>query len=224
MLNILCEVDKEIALKEYLTSMFSVTGAFAKNDIGMYNQFRSIYKYLSNFDGQTPKEQAIEYLTKRCGVTLSEINSIVDILTGKEEMTDYLSKDNPDNFKGYSLVEMIRPGNREFSMVLSGNKLTNPIPELDGKWYFGDKVWDFENDEVKEDMTLVFKETKKAKITINFVGIDKASEVIEAKIGDVLDFSQYKIEGKTMKILDDSLKEISSLIVTQDVVVNIIYN
>ena len=90
-------------------------------------------------------------------------------------------------------------------------------------WYNGETKWDFENDVVTSDVELTAKFTQSDvyyKVSVTLAG---ETQVIYVTYGAQVDLSAFDKEGYT-KVVKQNGEEITSLIVTEDVAVEITYN
>ncbi len=130
----------------------------------------------------------------------------------------------------------VKIGEAAAEQIAYGSKLTKPetdptkamteskVYTFDG-WYNGTTKWDFENDTVKGDVTLVAEFTESARkynVTIVFAGIEQEQKVIEAKYNEKVDFADLAKDGYTLKLTVGE-DEITELTVTGDVTVTATY-
>lgn len=129
----------------------------------------------------------------------------------------------------------VKFGEAAAAKVAYGSKLTRPadptkdmtadkVYTFDG-WYVGDTKWDFDDDTVKGDVTLVakFNETaRKYAVTITFVGLEKDEVVLQVEYNGTVDFSAYAEDGYNMTVKNGE-NEIGELTVTGDVNITVTY-
>lgn len=129
----------------------------------------------------------------------------------------------------------VKFGEADAAKVAYGSKLTRPadptkdmtadkVYTFDG-WYVGDTKWDFDDDTVKGDVTLVakFNETaRKYAVTITFVGLEKDEVVLQVEYNGTVDFSAYAEDGYNMTVKNGE-NEIGELTVTGDVNITVTY-
>ncbi len=224
-LNALCGVDKEMILKEFMLSLYSVTGGYEKGNVVFYNRLMSYFNYFeTNYEGSNLSEKVEKYLTDHTSVTHEDCENIRKILLGNIDTGFKPGKINNDPLTGLAKVTMRKFGESSvIKLVEPGTKLDNPHTVGNGAWYYGDKLWDFDVDTVQNDMYLDYISKEKCKVSVRYSGISLPEDIIEVDYEEELDFSIFEKEGYTFKVYDDSYNPIESLVVTDDVSINVVY-
>jgi len=223
-LNLLAGVSVEDTMKEFLTSVFSVTGAWSKGSTGFYNNFHNYINYFDTFEGKDYSEKVANYLINRCHVTSEEISTVQSILLGETEVDVKTQKAYENGFDGYHQVTLKEYGQEtRVMMVENGKSIPTPTSRCEGKWYFNDQVWNFENP-VTEDMVLIFKADEKVTIYLNAVGYVLSETSIEVDKSEIIYPNQkFAIEGFKLKTLDQNGQFVESLYADDDLYLNLIY-
>ena len=223
-LNLLCGVSEEIALKEFILSLFSTSGAYIKGNTSFYNRYIRFHNYLNNLSGNNMSEKMETYLTTVCGVTHEECENIRGILLGDIDTGFVPGAVNPDPYTNLAKVSFRNSdGTSIIKMVEVGSLLEEPSISGNGVWYHGEDLWDFANDVVTGDMYLDYVVMGNYKVIVRYSGIDLDDEVIEATPHSQFDFSRFDRDGYTFKVYDDSYNEINELLVENDVSINVVY-
>ena len=223
-LDYLCGMSEEVALKEFILSLFSCAGAYLKGNLEFYNRFNRITDYLKTFSGNTIQEKTEDYLVKHCGVTHQDCENVRDVLLGKVDTGYFPGKVNTESYEGYSRVTFRRYGQDSIiKLVQNGSLLDDPRASGNGTWYHGDQPWNFATDTVEDDMYLDYIEPAKNKVVIHFIGIDREDEILNVADGESIDFNQYALEGYTFKVFDSDFIEVTSATISGDAIYNIVY-
>jgi len=105
----------------------------------------------------------------------------------------------------------------------NGKTIPTPTSRCEGKWYFNDQVWNFENP-VTEDMVLTFKANEKVTIYLNAVGYAFSETSVEVNKGEIIYPNQkFAIEGYKLKTLGQNGQFVESLYADDDLYLNLIY-
>ena len=223
-LNFLCGVSEEIALKEFCLSLFSTSGAYLKGNTDFYTRFISIRDYINTFNGNNLSEKMEDYLVTMAGVTHEECAAVRGILLGDIDTGFVPGKVNADSYENLAKVTFRKYGESPIiKMVEIGSLLEEPNMSGNGKWYHGDDLWDFAHDTVTEDMYLDYISKDKCKVAIHYSGIDLPDDILDVPYHTSLDFSMFNRDGYTYKVYDDSFNRINSLLVEDDVSINVVY-
>jgi len=108
-------------------------------------------------------------------------------------------------------------------MVENAKSIPTPISRYEGKWYFNDQVWNFENP-VTEDMVLIFKAYEKVTIYLNTVGYTLSETSIEVDKGEIIyPNPKFAIEGYKLKTLDQNGQFADSSYADDDLYLNLVY-
>lgn len=224
-LNLLCGVSEEVTLKEFILSLFSTSGAYAKGTQDFYKRYIRIRDYINTFEGDNLSEKMANYLITKAGVTSEEINNVRKILLGDLDTGFIPGKDNPNSYSNLAKVTFRRFGMTPIiQMVEVGSLLDEPNIAGNGKWYLGDELWDFEHDVVTEDIYLDYISKDKCKVAIHYSGIDLPDDVIDVLYHTEFDFSIFDRDGYTFKVYDDSFNQLLSLEVVDDISLNVVYS
>ena len=224
-INWLCGVNEEAALKDFILSLFSTSGAYIKGTTDFYTRYINLRDYiLNNYEGSNLSEKLEDYLVKKAGVTHEECESLRGIFLGDIDTGFVPGKVNEDAYTDLCKVTFRKYGQSPvIKMVKAGSKLANPTPSESGMWYYGVTPWDFDNDIVNEDITLDYVETGLDKVFISYSGVDLPDQVIEVEHNTFLDFSMFELPGYTFKVFDDSYNKIDSLLVEGTTFINVAY-
>ena len=224
-LNFLCGVSEEVALKEFCLSLFSTSGAYLKGNTEFYNRFIRIRDYINTFNGNNLSEKMEDYLVTMAGVTHDECENVRKILLGDIDTGFVPGTVNPDSYTDLAKVTFRRYGETPIiKMVEIGTLLEEPNISGNGQWYHGDVLWDFEHDVVTGDMYLDYIAKDKCKVAIHYTGIDLPDDALDVDYGTQLDFSMFNRDGYTFKVYDDTYNRITSLLVEDDVSINVVYS
>lgn len=223
--NLLCGVSEEVALKEFLLSLFSTSGAYSKGTIEFYNRYNRIKNYINTFEGDSLSEKMENYLVTNGGLTHEECENIRKILLGDIDTGFIAGKDNPHPYTDLVKVTFRRYGESPIIlMVQIGSLLEDPNISGNGKWYHNDTLWDFENDVVTGDMYLDYIAKDKCKVSIRYTGLDLPDDALDVNYNTELDFSMFEKDGYNYKVYDDAYNRLNSLTVTDDVSINVVYS
>lgn len=224
-LNALCGVDKEMILKEFMLSLYSVTGGYEKGNLAFYNRLMSYFNYFeTTYQGNNLSEKIENYLIAHTSVTHEDCENIRKILLGDIDTGFKPGKPNSDPITGLVKVTMRKFGESSvIKLVEPGTKLDDPHTVGNGAWYYGDKLWNFDVDTVQEDMYLDYISKDKCKVSVRYSGIELPDDALDVDYNTILDFSMFEKEGYTFKVYDDSYNQIDSLVVTDDVSINVVY-
>lgn len=232
-LQALAGATKEYIIHDYYTSMWSVTGAYQKSleDLN-YSIVDQTLTALEQF-GTDINSGAENFLKRRedtlthemVGLTDAEIQVIRDIWSGKVE-TEHGPKTfkASENYEGKAFVNIKALGHKDVSMMVSkGNTISAPYELNDGMaWYANGEAFDYSTP--INDTTFIYADyLSQYFVTIHFVGIAKQNEVLRLGYGEILTLDQYSLDGFDMVAISDEGKAITSLEVTRDAYINIIY-
>ena len=224
-LNLLCGVSEEVALKEFCLSLFSVSGAYYKGTTAFYDRVLSIYNYLNGYDGVNMSEKVENYLVSKAGVTSQECEAVRKILLGDIDTGFVPGTVNTDPYTDLARVTFRRNGQTPIiKLVEIGSLLDRPNISGDGEWYHNDTLWGFDHDVVTEDMFLDFLSNDKYKVTVHYSGINQPDDVFDVAYEYNFDFSVFDRDGYTFKVYDDSFNRLDSLVVTGDILINVVYS
>ena len=224
-LNFLCGVSEEVALKEFCLSLFSTSGAYLKGSTEFYSRFKRIRDYLNTFEGNNLSEKTENYLVTMTGVTHDECENVRKILLGDIDTGFVPGTVNPDSYTDLAKVTFRRYGESPIiKLVEIGSLLERPNISGGGEWYHGDVLWDFDNDRVQGDMYLDCLTKNKCKVVVHYSGINLPDDTFDVAYNTELDFSIFEREGYTYKVYDDTYNRITSLIVEDDVLINVVYS
>ncbi len=224
-LNFLCGVSEEVALKEFTLSLFSTSGAYVKGSTDFYTRYIRIRDYLNTFNGNNLSEKTEDYLVTKAGVTHEQCESIRKILLGDVDTGFVPGKVNTDSYESLAKVTFRTYGQTPIiKMVEIGSLLDDPGITGNGNWYHGDTLWNFEEDTVQGDMYLDYIAKDKCKVAVHYTGIDLPDDAFDVEYNTVFDFDTFKKDGYTYKVYDDTYNQLDSLTVTDDVSINVIYS
>ena len=224
-LNFLCGVSEEVALKEFCLSLFSTSGAYLKGSTEFYSRFKRIRDYLYTFEGNNLSEKTENYLVTMTGVTHDECENVRKILLGDIDTGFVPGTVNPDPYTDLAKVTFRRYGESPIiKLVEIGSLLERPNITGGGEWYHGDELWDFENDRVQGDMYLDCLTKNKCKVVVHYSGINLPDDTFDVAYDTELDFSIFERKEYTFKVYDDTYNRITSLIVEDDVLINVVYS
>ena len=223
-LNYLCGVSEEVILKEFCLSLFSTSGGLPKGHLELYNRFNRIRNYLNTFNGNNMSEKMEDYLVTMAGVTHEECERVRKILLGDIDTGFVPGTVNPDSYEDLVKVTFRRYGQTPvIKMVQAGSLIEEPNISGNGAWYHGDHLWDFEHDVVTEDMYLDYLSNDKYKVVVHYSGINMPDDVFDVDDHTNFDLTIFDRDGYTYKVYDDSYNLITSLVVTSDVSINVVY-
>ena len=224
-LNFLCGVSEEIALKEFCLSLFSTSGAYLKGNVDFYNRFIRTRDYINTFSGNNLSEKMEDYLVTMAGVTHEECQSVRSILLGDIDTGFTPGKVNTDSYEDLAKVTFRRYGETPIiKLVQIGSLLEEPNISGNGKWYHGDDLWDFAHDVVTGDMYLDYLSKDKCKVAVHYSGIDLPDDAFDVPYHTEFDFSIFEKDGYTFKVYDDTFNRLESLLVEDDVLINVVYS
>ena len=232
-LQALAGASVDYIIHEYFTSMWSVTGAYSKSitdlNLALVNStLNQLIEY-----GDDLYTGVVNYLKVRedkithelVGLTDEEINSIRDIWSGKTPVEHGQKTFKAEgNYEGKAYVLIKSVGHKDIYMMVSkGSKISAPY-ELDEAfaWFSEGKEFDF-NTAINESMMIYADYSGQYRISVHYVGINKADEVLKRNYGDVISMSRFELEGYDYLAISDEGKEISRLEVTRDAFINVIY-
>ena len=225
-LNLLCGVSEEVALKEFCLSLFSTSGAHTKANVDFYQRVLRICKYINdNFEGENLSEKMEDYLVRMAGVSHQDCANVRGILLGDIDTGFVPGTVNPDPYTDLAKVTFRRYGESPIiQMVPLGSLLEEPNISGHGAWYHGDVLWDFDHDTVEGDMYLDYISKDKCKVVVHYTGINIPDDSFDVAYNTSFDFSIFDREEYTYKVYDDAYNRIESLIVEDDVLINVVYS
>ena len=224
-LDFLCGVSEEVALKQFILSLFATSGAYLKGNKDFYHRYLRIRDYINTFSGNNLSEKMENYLVTKTSVTHEDCENIRKILLGDIDTGFVPGSVNPDPYTDLARVTFRRFGQSPIiKMVEVGSLLDEPNITGNGAWYHGDTLWNFATDRVQEDMYLDYISKDKCKVAVHYTGIDIPDDVIEVLYHTELDFSLFDREGYTFKVYDDSFNRLTSCLVTDDISINVVYS
>ena len=222
--NFLCGVSEEVALKEFILSFFSTSGAGVKGNVDFYNRFINIRNYLNTYEGANLSEKTENYLIAHTSVTHEDCENIRKILLGDVEVPFEPGTVNPDAYTDFAKVTFRKYGETPIiKMVEKGSLLEDPDIATGGAWYNGDTVWDFAHDTVTEDICLDYLVTNKCKVAVHYSGINLPDDALDVPYHTELDLSIFEKDGYTYKVYDDVFNEVVSCVVDSDITLNVVY-
>ena len=223
-LDWLCGVSEDIALKKFCLSLFSTSGAYTKGNTAFYERYLRIRDYINTFDGNNLSEKIENYLTSKCGVTAQECDNVRKILLGDIAVDFVPGQVNPTPYTNLARVAFRKYGETSIiKMVQIGSLLEEPNVSGSGAWYYGNRIWNFDLDTVQGDMQLDYLTNDKFKVVVHYSGIDMPDDVFDVDNNYEFDLTIFDRDGYTCKVYDDSYNRITSLIVTSDISINVVY-
>ncbi len=219
LLNALLGVDEQTIVNEYLLSVFAYISSWNKVSDALMVNIQGLMSYVKTFEGETLAEQA-ENLLLDAGVTAEEIQAVRDIMLGNTQVYDNTVECDV-SYENMHFVTVKAYGYaREVWAVKDGVTFDMPfVLDEDSVWTVNGVAYDF-SQPVTEDFTLQAAEQEYIKV---LVSVDGAEVAIKAQAGDSIDFSQFAKDGYTYKIMDTEGNIISSLTVTKDCAVSVVY-
>ena len=232
-LQALAGASKEYIIHDYFTSMWSVVASYSKSisDLNLalvnstLNQIEAcgddLYTGIVNY--LKVREDTITH--EQVGLTDEEITLIRDIWSGRtsvEHGQKTFKAENNYEGKAYVLIKAV--GHKDtYMMVEKGTKISAPYA-LDDiyAWFTNGQEFDF-NTTINESMVIYADYSGQYRISIHYVGIDKADEVLKRNYGDVISMNRFELDGYDYLAVSDEGREISRLEVTRDTFINIIY-
>ena len=215
-------------INDYFTSVFATTGGWDKFSIytvqyGIFN----ILNYLNTFEGETLADRTAKYLIDNCGMTQGDIDSIRNIMTGKEgyeaELPELVADD--DNYSGLNFVKFEKFGAETVVKAVEFGETVEEINAGDGYvWTLDGQTYDF-SAEVSEDITL--KAVKSAVYQVKVVStgaVDAQETVITVAEGAEFDFSCLHKDGYSFIVISDTGEIITELTVTRKMTINVVYS
>ena len=232
-LQTLAGASKEYIIRDYYLSVFSVAGAFQKSvtnlNLDVLNDtFRAIESYgnsLSTGIVNFLKQREDETTHELVGLTNEEIQAIRDIWTGKtpveHEPKTFVAEDNYDG-KAFVKIECL--GQKDICMMVNkGSKVAQPY-QLDEsmRWYSNGELFSFAKP-INDTVFVYADYVSQYYVTLHFVGIAKQDEILRLNHGDVVSIDDYKVDGYHLLAVSDEGMPITSLTVTRDAYINLIY-
>lgn len=209
-------------------------------DYAVYGKYEAI-EYTATitlFDGT---EHTITYTIENRAAKLAEVKELLSEDNAQYSFTNDLPTELPlENGKTYTENREVRKytvkiGYDDPFEVTFGSKLdkpqNDPVKTKEGYtctfegWFNGETEWDFENDVVTSDVTLVAKFTEvinKYTVKISFIGIEKAPKELTVEHGNTVDFTSYNEAGYDL-VVKKGNDEITELTVTENVELTITY-
>lgn len=215
----------EQIIHNYFISVFSVTGHYELKDIkNGYDNCLSLITLLSHHEGNNLAEQA-ESLLLNCGITRDEIQKIRKILTGQTSARNSMKFiENSETYETQYLVNFRQAGSGEDQVfVPQGGTVTAPFDLKEGyAWFNGDELVDLTKP-VTSNLDLVAKRVEKCAITIHYLKNEKPDQVLSLYEGEIINISDYAINGVTPKAFLDTGKEITRYVVARDATINLLF-
>ncbi len=226
LLKSLLGASEEESKKDYYTSMFATTGAWTKEQTRNYEiVVDCLFDYLDTYAGETLADRTATFLIEACGMTQEQIDSIRNIMVGKEgyEVETIQTFADTDNYDGYSFVTFKKHGVKTQTMaVANGEKAVAPYAlEEDCAWTVNGETFDMET-AITEDITLEAKKNEYCTVTVNSVA-DGETYTVQAKKDEAFDFASLNKDGYTAIVLDENGNIVTNLVIEKDCVVNVLY-
>lgn len=229
-LQALCGASKEYIIHDYYTSMWSVTGCYQKTVEQLnLNLLNDVFTELETLGNGSIITGAENFLKQRdnsdTGLTDAEIQVIRDIWSGKTE-TAHGQKTfkSSENYEGKAYVKVEAIGHKDVAMMVTKGTTVSAPYELDNDlaWFSNGEAFSFANP-INETTFIYADYSSQYVVTIHFIGIAKQDEILRANYGDVISLNEYERNGFDMLAISDEGREISTLTVTRDCYINIIY-
>lgn len=216
----------EQIIHNYFISVFSVTGHYEYKDIQAgFNNCLSLITMLNHHEGNTLVEQA-ESLLKVCGITTEQIQKIRDILTGKTSAKNSMKFiENEESYESQYVVSFRQAGNGEEQLFVAPNTVvTAPFTLKDGyAWFNGDEIVDLTKP-VTSNLELVAKPCNKCAITIHYLKNEKPDEILNLNQGEIINISDFAMNGITPKAFLDTGVEITRHVVSRNATINLLFD
>ncbi|MBO5736780.1 MAG: tyrosine-protein phosphatase, partial [Clostridia bacterium] len=214
-------------LKDYFTSMFATTGAWSKETTGTNKgMISNVLSYLNSFEGATLADRAANYLTTNCGITQAEIDTIRNIMTGKEavEIPAYNTFEDTDNYAEYSFVTFEKFGTAKVLTLVGANEtVAAPFEAGEGYvWTVNGQAYDF-TATVTADMTIKASKANAYTVNVLSTGAVNAQESVTVNEGGAFDFSTLAKAGYDFVVISSEGKVITELTVAENTTINVIY-
>lgn len=233
LLQALCGASREYIIHDYYSSMFSVTGAYQKtlSDLNLYavndvlNMIEGMGDSLSSGAENFLKEKVDASTGETIGLSELEIEKIRDIWSGKIEVEHgQKTFKASDNYEGKVFVKIKSLGHEDVAMMVDKGATIKAPYQLDDSlmWLEEGKTFDFASS-IQKDTFIYADYAPRCIITIHFVGIAKPDEILTLKSGDVVNLSQYTLDGFDMVAISDQGEKIDSYNVTRDAYINVVY-
>ncbi len=216
--------------KDYYTSVFATTGAFEKNSFDTSkDMILFTIQYLNSFSGETFADRVANYLINKCGMTQEQIDTIRNIMTGKEGFEVDIPMDHTivdaDNYSEYSIVTFNKYGvKNELILVKNGETVEAPYVLENGySWTLDGVTFDLSTP-VNSDLTLKAVKEEVYNVKINKTGDIKEVKNIEVKSTEVFDISSLAVDGYSFIVVTSNGKVgVKNLTIDSDCVINVIY-
>ena len=233
-LQALAGASKEYIIRDYYLSVFSVSGAYQKSvtnlNLDVLNDtFRAIESYGSSLNTgiiNFLKQREDETTHELVGLTNEEIQAIRDIWSGKTPVEHgpktFVAE---DNYEGKAFVKIECLGHKDICMMVNkGSKVPQPY-QLDEsmRWYSNGELFSFAKP-INDTVFIYADYVSQYYVTLHFVGIAKQDEILKLNQGDMVSINDYKVDGYNLLAVSDEGAPITSLTVTRDAYINLIYS
>lgn len=224
-LKSLLGASEENSKKDYYSSMFATTGAWAKGQTATQaTVVDNIYAYLNTFEGETLADRTASYLIG-CGVTQEQIDTIRNIWVGAEgyEVETVKTFADTDNYDGYAFVTFENFGVKTQVMAVAiGEKAVAPYALAEGEsWTVGGKAYNLDA-KITGDITLTAKKAEYCTVTIKSV-TDGESYTVQVVKGNDFNFSTLVKDGYNVTVITENGNIVTSYTVEDDCVLNVLY-
>ena len=225
LLKSLLGASEENAKKDYYTSMFATTGAWAKGQTASQSAVvDNIFAYLNTFEGETLADRTASYLLG-CGVTQEQIDNIRNIMVGAEgyEVETVKTFEDTDNYDGYAFVTFENFGVKtQVSAIAIGEKVVAPYELGEGEsWTVGGKAYNLDA-KITGDITLTAKKAEYCTVTIKSV-TGEDSYTVQVVKGNKFNFSTIAKDGYDVTVITENGEIVTSYTVEDDCVLNVLY-
>ncbi len=214
-------------INDYFTSMFATTGAWEKS-VTHTNQamIMNVLNYLNSFEGETLADRAANYLISKCGMSQAEIDSIRNIMTGKEkvDLPVYNTFADEDNYANYAFVTFEKFGvTRVVKTIGIGETVNAPFEAGEGYgWTVDGQAFDFAT-AISGDITIKALKTKVYEVKIVSMGAVTSEETVTVAEGEAFDFSTLAKDGYDCIVISDEGQILTSVTVNRNMTLNVIY-
>lgn len=213
---------------DYFTSMFATTGAWEKA-LTYNNQamIMNVLTYLNSFEGETLADRTANYLTTKCGVTQAQIDSIRNIMVGNTQVEDvpvYDTFEDEDSYADYAFVTFEKYGTAKVvKAVALGETVAAPFDAGEGyTWTVDGEAFDFAT-AVTGDVTVKAVKETSYTVTVVSTGAVTAEETVTVGAGEAFDFASLEKSGYDYVVISGDGQVITSLTVSGNTTVNVIY-
>ena len=215
-------------INDYFTSMFATTGAWEKS-VTYNNQamIMNVLNYLNSFEGETLADRTANYLISKCGMSQEEIDSIRNIMTGKEavDVPVYDTFADENNYADYAFVTFEKFGTAKVTKTVSiGETVEAPFESGEGyAWMADGEAFDF-TAVIDGDITVKAVKENAYEVKIVATGAVIEETTVTVGEGEAFDFSTLAKDGYDYIVLSNEGRVITELTVSGKTTVNVIYS